>query len=75
MLQYPNVMFRGLSENVRNLWLWHAVEEIEHKHVAFDVYQQVFANLPQRRKACEQLQWGLLVARCVMTSDLVLARP
>lgn len=30
----------GMPENMRNLFLWHAVEEIEHKAVAFDVFQQ-----------------------------------
>lgn len=31
----------GMDEHIRPLWLWHAVEETEHKAVAFDVYQQV----------------------------------
>lgn len=29
----------AMDEDMRLLWRWHAVEEIEHKAVAFDVYQ------------------------------------
>lgn len=71
MLEYPNIMFKGLSENMKNLWLWHAVEEIEHKHVAFDVYQQVFANLPQRRRSMRTITVGFISSTIVMTSHLV----
>lgn len=36
----------------RNLWTWHSLEEIEHKGVAFDVYQQVTQHLsPWKRYA------------------------
>lgn len=38
MLEHPE-FFKGMDERVLPLWLWHAVEESEHKTVAFDVYQ------------------------------------
>jgi predicted metal-dependent hydrolase len=33
--------FRGADPAVSSLVLWHFVEELEHKHAAFDVYQHV----------------------------------
>ncbi len=71
MLEFPNIMFKGLSENMKNLWLWHAVEEIEHKHVAFDVYQQVFANLAQRRRSMRTITVGFISSTIIMTGHLV----
>jgi predicted metal-dependent hydrolase len=32
-------MLDGAPEDVKNLWQWHALEETEHKAVAFDVFQ------------------------------------
>lgn len=32
------------DETMRTLWLWHAIEENEHKAVVFDVYQQIFGR-------------------------------
>lgn len=34
-------MFRDSDPVMRALFLWHGVEEVEHKRVAFDVYQKV----------------------------------
>ena len=34
--------------DVMGLWFWHALEENEHKTVAFDVYKQVGGNYPER---------------------------
>lgn len=39
ILEKPQV-FDGLDEPARQLMFWHAVEEIEHKAVAFDVYME-----------------------------------
>lgn len=32
------------DETMRNLWLWHAVEETEHKAVAYDLYRQLYGR-------------------------------
>jgi predicted metal-dependent hydrolase len=39
-----NFLFGGSDTRVASLILWHFVEEIEHKNVAFDTYQAVYGN-------------------------------
>lgn len=39
LLLENEAFFEGMDERMVPLWLWHAVEESEHKSVAFDVYQ------------------------------------
>ena len=38
LLEHPE-RSDGVDENFKQLWRWHAIEETEHKAVAFDVYQ------------------------------------
>lgn len=38
LLEHPEFL-KGMDERVFALWLWHAVEESEHKAVAFDVFK------------------------------------
>lgn len=42
--------FEGTPDELVKMWRWHAVEEIEHKAVAFDVLRAVTAELPPVRR-------------------------
>jgi predicted metal-dependent hydrolase len=39
-------MLGGSEPNYRNLWRWHALEETEHKAVAFDVWKEAVGDGP-----------------------------
>ncbi len=41
-------MLDGADPGIAAIWKWHAIEETEHKAVAFDVYQQVGGNWLER---------------------------
>lgn len=51
---------KGAMPEMRDMWRWHLREEIEHKAVAFDVYQQVHGS-----KAL--MRWTLCVATIFLT--------
>ena len=48
ILRHPEVL-ATLDEDAAKLWVWHAIEEIEHRAVAFDVYQAVYGDDKIRR--------------------------
>jgi predicted metal-dependent hydrolase len=54
---------RGLfgHDEVQNLFLWHALEESEHKAVAFDVYRAVGGTERMRRTTMNVVTAGFIV--------------
>lgn len=48
-------------DEVRSLFVWHALEESEHKAVAFDVYQHVSGNYLVRKWIMNATTFGFLV--------------
>ena len=49
ILEYPDV-FNPSPESLKNLLQWHAIEEIEHKSVAFDVYMHCVGDIGKLKR-------------------------
>jgi predicted metal-dependent hydrolase len=47
ILSDPEIL-RDADEVMAALWRWHAVEEIEHKAVCYDVYHEIGGKYPER---------------------------
>ncbi|WP_262401682.1 metal-dependent hydrolase [Actinomadura sp. CNU-125] len=60
---------------VRNVLLWHALEESEHKSVAFDVYRAVGGSERLRRRTMIEASAGLLGVTIIFTILSMLADP
>jgi predicted metal-dependent hydrolase len=41
VLKHRDIYMKECREDMRQMFLWHAAEEIEHKSVAFDVFKDV----------------------------------
>jgi len=50
----------AMEPAMRELWDWHAAEELEHKSVAFDVYRAVGGGEKMRRRAMRRTTFFLL---------------
>lgn len=57
ILRHPEVL-ATLDEDATKLWVWHAIEEIEHRAVAYDVYQHVFNDTQVRRNVMRSVTTG-----------------
>ena len=57
ILRHPEVL-STLDEDAQKLWVWHAIEEIEHRAVAFDVYQHIYGDDAVRRMIMRSVTTG-----------------
>lgn len=55
------------DDEVKAILLWHAVEESEHKAVAFDVYQEVCGDVALRRRAMTIISVGFIGSAAAFT--------
>ncbi|KAF0809041.1 hypothetical protein A167_02251 [Alcanivorax sp. S71-1-4] len=78
-------LLESMDPAVRDLWMWHAIEEIEHKAVAFDLYQDVSGDYRLRVRVLlaaslalasytSKYTWALLKQDGLHRNPLVLAR-
>lgn len=52
ILNHPEIL-ETLDDDAVKLWVWHAIEEIEHRSVAFDTYQSLYGDLKLRRQVMQ----------------------
>lgn len=57
ILRNPQVL-STLDDDAIKLWVWHAIEEIEHRAVAFDVYQAIYNDDRTRRAVMRNVTTG-----------------
>ncbi|AXY58053.1 metal-dependent hydrolase [Acinetobacter chinensis] len=57
ILRHPEVL-STLDDDAIKLWVWHAIEEIEHRAVAFDVYQAIYKDDKVRRNVMKSVTTG-----------------
>ena len=66
LLDHPEVL-EGSQEDYQRMWEWHAMEEVEHKSVCFDVYEKCVGRGP---RAYAQRVVGMLRATTIFWTNV-----
>lgn len=64
-----------VDPEMANLFLWHAAEEIEHRHVAFDVYQHIGGGYVRRAAVMVPVAGLVLLGWPLLTSEVMRRDP
>ena len=72
LIEDPSVAERMSPETAR-LWVWHAIEEIEHRSVAFDVYEQAVGDEGLRRRTMVQVTYIFVLVNIIRAVILLRA--
>ncbi len=48
MMNHEEIFFKSQDEKQRAIWMWHMLEESEHKDIAYDVFQHLSGNYALR---------------------------
>lgn len=65
--EYQDMMAPAMAK----LWVWHAIEETEHKAVAFDVYERLVGDRKRLHRVMALLTLFVLVGNTATASELV----
>ena len=69
LLTEDELQSRFADQDLFRMWAWHAIEESEHKAVAFDVYKAIGGDEETRTRAMRVA--GLALAYIVTSQTLV----
>lgn len=64
-----------VDPEMQHLFLWHAAEEIEHRHVAYDVYHHVGGGYVRRASSMLPIALLILVVWPLLTSEIMRRDP
>jgi len=64
-----------IDPHQRHLWLWHAAEEIEHRHVAYDVYEHLGGGYLRRVAVMLPLALAVLLLWPALTAEIMRRDP
>ena len=69
-LDHPDVLAK-MDPALQKLWAWHAIEEVEHRSVAFDVYRQVVNDDSLRRRTMVKVTFFFILINSRRTLELL----
>ena len=60
----------GANEGFRRIWLWHAIEEVEHKAVAYDLYRHLYPGVTAYLVRVRVMAGGTFIVYRIICSQI-----